>query len=1040
MKFALMKQFVLLWALSLTIIQLNAQNFKHNALDGQLYVKLNNDVELQKEWVAFDVDPLRFPYFKSLVSEFEINRICGSFYFANDEKLRRTYRVYFNDPSKAPQLIKALEALSEVEYAEYIPLLKKSLTPNDLGGNSTSGTGQWFLHRINAQAAWDISTGDQNIKVAVVDDAVMVGHPDLSPNVVAGRDVALNTNNPAPPNSNYDHGTHVAGIVSARSNNGIGIASIGYTVKIIPVKATDDPQFVTSGYEGITWSAQNGADVINMSWGSDQNSTTAQNVINNAFNLGCVLVAAAGNDDVSTTFYPAGYNNVISVASTTNTDAKSSFSNFGTWIRISAPGSQIRSTTVDGAYGFKSGTSMASPLVAGLCGLILSVNPSFTQAQVLSCLQSSAANINSQNTNYIGQLGAGRINAVGALQCALSSLLPIDGSVFAINSPRGSFCQGSITPSFVFRNTGTTALTSAAFSYQLNSQTPQTFNWTGNLASGATTTITLPAINPPVGNHTFTVTLQNTLNGNQTDGFSGNNSNASSFSVLSNVGVPLPFTENFESNNFNTNNWQIENPDNDITWGIVPVTGSQNGTRAARMNFFAYTNTGQRDAMISRTLNFVGYSSITMTFQHAYRRYNANSTDSLIVYITTNCGQTYTRLLTRGESGSGNFATTSISETAFSPTQDSDWCYAGTVGSACYTIDLTPYAGQSNVRIRFESFNNYGNNLFIDNINITGVPIPMPPQANFSAAGSDTVCQGNTVTFTNLSLFNPTSYTWSFPGGTPATSTAANPSVTYMNPGTYSVSLTATNAQGSNSISFDNYITVLPRPELSITASDSSTCRGTPVNITATGAVSYNWFPTVGLNNPNSAVITANPQQTTTYTLNGTGANGCIALKEFTLTVLPIPATPVISFSEQNGTLTTTANAQQYQWLLTNNAISGATDQSYIPTQNGSYRVRVFNEFGCFATSNALTVSTVSIDDINAAGITVFPNPASDFIYINANGKPIQLVQLIDATGRLIHSANSNTESIAVSNLSKGIYTILIYSGNSTYRSRFVKN
>lgn len=1014
------------------------QTFKYNALDGQLYVKLRDDVALNPKNIAFDVDVKTFPHFRSVVETFQITRIRSSFYFSNDDKLRRTFRIYFNQANQAAEIIKALQADNQVEYAEYIPLHKKSLTPNDLGPNSTSNTGQWFLHRINAQAAWDISTGDQNIKVAVVDDAVMVGHNDLAPNILPGRDVSLNTSNPSPPNSSYDHGTHVAGIVSARSNNGTGIASIGYTVKIIPIKATNDPQFVTDGYEGITWAAQNGADVINMSWGSDQGGTTGQNVINAASNLGVVLVAAAGNDNESTVFYPAGFNNVISVASTASNDAKSGFSNYGTWIKIAAPGTSIRSTTVDGSYGFKDGTSMASPLVAGLCGLILSVNPSFTPAQVLNCLQSTATNINSQNSTLIGQLGAGRINAAGALQCANSSLLPLDGSVLSITSPTGSFCQGAITPTFVFRNAGTTAITSANFTYFLNGQTPQSFPWTGNLASGATTTITLPAINPPVGNHTLTVNLGNTINGNQTDGFTGNNSNTSAFTILSNVGVSLPFTENFEGT-FSNNNWLIENPDGDKTWEIVTVGGSQNGTKAAKIDFFNYLAIGQRDAMITRTLNFTGYSSITMNFQHAYKRYDTSGTDSLIVYITTNCGQTYTRLLTRGENGTGVFATAASSQTAFTPAASTDWCFDGTVGSDCYTINLTPFAGQSNVRIRFESFNNYGNNLYLDNINITGVPIPLPPEASFSAAGNESVCQGTSVTFTNQSLFSPTTYQWSFPGGTPATSTSVSPSITYQTPGTYSVTLTATNAQGTDTFTQENYITVLPKPTLEITASDTITCRNTPVTIQASGALTYNWFPVVGLSSSTNGNITANPAQTTTYTLNGTGQNGCVSLETIKITVNPLPTAPVISFNEETGTITSNVTANEYQWLLAGNPISGATSSTYVPTQNGSYRLRITDEKGCSNNSNTVNVTTVSIDAISKIGVKIFPNPANEVLYFESPFSITEPIRIIDALGRTVYRGSVTNNQLELNNLATGAYILELAYQTKNYHFRFIK-
>ena len=291
-----------------------------------------------------------------------------------------------------------------------------------------------------------MSTGSANTVVAIVDDAVAITHPDLSPVIwtnsgeipnnnvdddnngyiddVEGYDVADQDSNPGPdsPISSYDHGTHVAGIAGAASNNGTGVASIGYNLSIMAVKSTTSASAITHGYEGVVYAVTAGADVVNMSWGGSGSSTTYQNVMNWANGQGVVLVAAAGNDGVSSTFYPAGYNNVISVASTTTGDVKSGFSNYGSWIDICAPGSAIYSTVPGGGYAYKQGTSMASPMVAGLCGLMLSLNPGLLPSDIENCLTTTADNINSANPTYIGQLGAGRINALAAMNCISATL------------------------------------------------------------------------------------------------------------------------------------------------------------------------------------------------------------------------------------------------------------------------------------------------------------------------------------------------------------------------------------------------------------------------------------------------------------------------------------------------------------------------------------------------------------------------------------------------------------------------------------------
>ncbi|MEX1188595.1 MAG: S8 family serine peptidase, partial [Bacteroidia bacterium] len=316
-----------------------AQNFSENYFDGQIYFKIKSQVKLPAKYQSDEADLSDFNFINKVKEEFEITRLRASFYFSNNEDFRKTFRVYFNDEEKVEAFIDYLKSQPEVEYAEKVPLHRKSLTPDDLGNNNTGSTGQWSLYKIRAQQAWDISLGSSVIKVAVVDDAVQTTHPDLNNVCIAGRDVADNDNDPNPPTNVYDHGTHVAGIVGAETDNGTGIASIGFGISIIPVKSTNDPEFITDGYEGVVWSIDNGADVINMSWGGSGGSQTGQNIMNSGNNAGVVLVAAAGNDDVSTTFFPAGFNHVISVASTSSSDAKSSFSNYGTWIDISAPGS-----------------------------------------------------------------------------------------------------------------------------------------------------------------------------------------------------------------------------------------------------------------------------------------------------------------------------------------------------------------------------------------------------------------------------------------------------------------------------------------------------------------------------------------------------------------------------------------------------------------------------------------------------------------------------------------------------------------------------
>ncbi|HRZ22074.1 MAG TPA: PKD domain-containing protein, partial [Bacteroidales bacterium] len=180
-------------------------------------------------------------------------------------------------------------------------------------------------------------------------------------------------------------------------------------------------------------------------------------------------------------------------------------------------------------------------------------------------------------------------------------------------------------------------------------------------------------------------------------------------------GEYLPFAEDFESGSFSTRSWNVENPDNSITWDIATVGGTSPGNKAARMNIFQYQVVpGQRDRLISPPFNLTGYGNAYLSFLHAYAQEYAPISDSLIVYISTDCGTNWTRLLSLGENGSGNFATHPLTTEEFIPQTAEDWCGGG-FGSGCNTIDLSPWVGMQDIRIMFESYHYLGNNIYVDN-------------------------------------------------------------------------------------------------------------------------------------------------------------------------------------------------------------------------------------------------------------------------------------------------------------------------------------
>lgn len=438
-----MKKILPALAFLLSFAVTNAQQIDPNSVDGQIYVKLKDSEPADYPHINGNILlEVNQPYFSSFYEKYGITHIRKSFYQAFNAPLNRVYRIYFSKPEKVQQFIDEISAQPAIEYAERVPLYKTDYQPNDLGANSLDQ--QWHLYMINAAGAWDISRGDKNITVAIVDDALYTGHPDLKDNVwinpleipgngidddlngyiddINGWDAGDQDNNPSPLNTNFGHGTHVGGISGAVSDNNIGVASIGSHISLIGVKCTENAQAnataIPYGYEGITYAVNARANIINCSWSGPQYSQTGQLAVTYAYQQGILVIAAAGNNNTSARYYPAAFDHVLAVGSTDNNDRRSYFSNFGSYVDVSAPGERILSTTPFSAYKAESGTSMASPLVAGLTALMLSHHPGLTLTELQSCLLSTTDSIDYKNSGYKGQLGSGRINAKKAMECA----------------------------------------------------------------------------------------------------------------------------------------------------------------------------------------------------------------------------------------------------------------------------------------------------------------------------------------------------------------------------------------------------------------------------------------------------------------------------------------------------------------------------------------------------------------------------------------------------------------------------------------------
>jgi gliding motility-associated-like protein len=368
--------------------------------------------------------------------KFNITKIEKAFKL-NEDPLNRVYLIEFVDGKETNLLIDLLIKSNLFEYVEQVPKYLLYYTPNDLQ------IAQWNLKKILAENSWNIKRGNKNVVIGIVDDAMDTAHSDIEPvtwknkkeirnngvdddgngyvDDYIGWDFADNDNDPTPGGSSLQHGTHCAGIAGAATDNSNGIASIGFGCQLMIAKIGKlGYANLFNPYLGVEYAIINKVKVISMSWGGGGYSNTYQLLFDKAYKDGIVCVAAAGNSSSNIKQYPACYNHVISVGSTTNTDLVSSFSNYGTWIDVMAPGSSIYSTLPGNKYGYLSGTSMACPLVSGLCALMFSKNPYATPDEIEACLKSGCTNITALNSAYLGQLGAGRINAENSLKCLKS--------------------------------------------------------------------------------------------------------------------------------------------------------------------------------------------------------------------------------------------------------------------------------------------------------------------------------------------------------------------------------------------------------------------------------------------------------------------------------------------------------------------------------------------------------------------------------------------------------------------------------------------
>lgn len=466
--------------MTVAVPQLKAGQYQINSI----YVKTKKKIEVHNN--SFTSDVLRTS-FQGI--NLQIVRKLSS---ANGQKLvgtpaDRMYLVQYEIGIDSYDMAQELMKNPDIEYA--VPVFNRyflDYTPND-----PAVTNQWFLTNQQSGKVWDVTKGSEEIVIGIVDSGTDWQHEDLNANIfineneipnngidddnngfiddVNGWDFVGNINvnqavnqqfqpdnNPRPnTGSQNSHGTHVAGCASGVTNNGVGIASLGFKTKMIPIKCGSDnwdgniggTRGIFRGYEGMLYAAENGAHIINCSWGGAGSNPAEQEIINSITEMGVLIVASSGNNGSNNDeelFFPTGYNNILSVGAYANNNRVSGFSNFGITTDLFSPGSGILATFPGNTYGNSDGTSMAGPIAAGLAALVKAQNPTWTPHQIMAQLRSTTDALTGVTAND-KPLYFGKINSLKAVTANANN--------FASNKTKGmAFSETDFTSSGTITN------------------------------------------------------------------------------------------------------------------------------------------------------------------------------------------------------------------------------------------------------------------------------------------------------------------------------------------------------------------------------------------------------------------------------------------------------------------------------------------------------------------------------------------------------------------------------------------------------------
>ena len=867
--------------------------------------------------------------------------------------------VIVDDKTDIIDAVMQFSALSEVDFAE--PEYRKRLVINDAKFNSANLVisnenepegrwtpndpqygNQWHYKNtgqqggtpgadISLQEAWNIEKGNSNVIVAVIDGGISYTHQDLASNMWS--EIGYNFVNGSPTVTPHDHGTHVAGTIAAVTSNMIGVAGVaGGSGTGDGVRLMSCQVFSNNGSGGFhlapIYAADNGASISQNSWGYSNAGVYDQSVLDaiDYFNVygggeamnGGITLFSAGNSNSPGQWYPACYSGCFSVAATNNQDKKAWYSNYDTWVDISAPGGETNSVTARGvlstlpnnSYGYFQGTSMACPHVSGVVALMISLGyGELTSLQIDSILRNTTDNHYNINSNYLGKLGSGRLNAH-------SALLAVQELVQQVNNPQ-SFKASAINANRInltwVKNTSNN---NVMVVWSLNNVFGTPID--GNVYNVGTT---LPGGGKVLyrgSNTNFSHLNLQPLTTYYYKAFSFNSANEYSTGITASattlmqpyadfyanpttqvVSLPITFTDSSNGATFSSWFWDFgEGANPATTTGKGPhqvvynTPGSKTVTLVVDNNYTKikenYINILSECYSISETysngdiqtdLNFQtlpGSSScpgsltvsiplgavilgVDVSYNMTARNNGWKSEQRSQLKCVSPGGLSEPELY----SGSGNSTgTLSYNRNGLNIANGVEGggdihfqLHAGRTfgGSGCNTV-----------------YNKVDNNTWNITVYYYLLELENPPIADFTATPT-TVYAGETVNFTDLSTNNPTSWNWSFSGGTPTSSTTQNPQIVYNSPGTYNVSLTVSNAFGTDTKTKTDYIHVSTPSIVNFTADQTIINQGEVVHFSdlstgnpyfwlwefqgGTPAINYQQNPTIIFKTPGTFTV-----------------------------------------------------------------------------------------------------------------------------------------------------------------------------------------